>query len=89
MKITETYSITFEARKSVGNYDRKVVIKERNIKWSKVKQLVNKYHPLGINSSGWYIRSITLLNETNNIVKMFVRPEEIQAGKTFDELKMK
>lgn len=87
MATKSRFLVKFEARKSLGNYDRKVMVSEGNLTWSRVRSLVNRYNPLGLSSNGWYIRgSVTVKDETMGVIRNFVKPSSIQAGREFSEL---
>lgn len=87
MSAKQRYSIKFEARKSLGNYDRRSMVSKSNLTWSGVRSLVNRWNPLGLSSNGWYIRgSVMVKDELSGTIRDFVKPSLIQAGREFSEL---
>lgn len=91
MRKKQRYDINFECRKSLGNYDRMVIVDQRDLTWGQVKRIVREYHQIGkgLQSDGRYIRgTVTVISHNDTVMDNIVHfePCDIVVSKDFNSL---
>jgi hypothetical protein len=77
------YSVYFKKRKSLGNYDREIIIEESNKTLKQIEKILyNAEH----NSSGWYIKGSIFIKDDNGIaIRLSEYKSDINLQKLFEE----